>query len=545
MVQKNVLGGRGFRGRFGRRGLIFLLGGLVLLVVAIVWIVPGVIRSELKQRISRLCDGAIEIKDVRTNLDGRILVKGVQLFGKTKRPWLSAEKVEIKLTRWPGFNPSAGAVRIDGLNLRLSIVDDMLVLPRIKWTELGDARNRESSLEKLSIKQAAIVVVDDDGEEAAYDGITMDVTAKTDGGYEFALNRDAGDDSEILSAKGDVKMPGAEFDVSLQIGHRFTKTEIAAACAALRMTRVSGEGRLTANLKATGSLDKPFGLQSNGSVELSDCVVFYKERVLADDLAAAARLDGQRLDFNECTATMGGGRVNGTFYAEIRDNRFIEYQGAVWTTDVNYAEVASVFTADPNRTGGGTLAGNYRFSGRHDDPNGVRGEGFIFLDDVDVSILPVIPVLFKFVGLSQLQPLKTSDTEVQFSNVGPLVTIESGHIANRFAAVEFEPGATVDLDAEQVDGYVVAAPLSNLTGFIEGLPIINILSRLKDKLIRLHVKGHWSDPPSELIKKEPIKDIKEGTVGFIKDVADTGGQFGKGMIDGLGKLLKTEKNGSK
>ncbi len=543
--RKGLSGGRGFLGRLGRPFVVFLLGGLVFLIVAALWIVPGVIRLELEQRLSELCDGPVEIRDVETNLDGRIRIEGVELFEETERPWLSVEDIEVKLKRWPGFNPSVGTVSIDGLNFRLSIVDDKLLLPRINWAELGDTRNRDSSLEKLSIKQAAIIVVDDEGKEAVYDGMTMTVSAKADGDYEFELNRNTGEDSEELSAKGVVKMPGGEFNISLQVGHRFAKTEIAAVCAALRMAGVSGEGRFTANLKATGSVEKPFGLQSNGSVELSDCVVFFEERVLADDLGVTARLDGQRLDFNECTAIMGGGQVNGTFYAEIRENRFIEYQGGVWTTDVNYAEVASVFRGEPNGTGKGSLAGNYSFSGRHDDPNGIQGEGFVFLDDADVSILPIIPVLFKFVGLSRLEPLKTSDAEAQFSSTGAIVTIESGHVANRFAAVEFEPGGTVDLDAGQVDGYVVAAPLSNITGFIEKLPIINILSRLKDKLIRLRVKGHWSDPPGKLIKKEPIEDIKEGTVGFIKDVAEAGGQLGKGMIDGFAELLKKKQNGSK
>jgi hypothetical protein len=159
--------------------------------------------------------------------------------------------------------------------------------------------------------------------------------------------------------------------------------------------------------------------------------------------------------------------------------------------------------------------------------------------------LPVIPTIFRFIGLSSIEPLKMSDVEAEFQNVGPVVTIDSGHIANLFAAVEIEPGATVDLQTEQIDGYVVAAPLNKITGLIEKLPIIEIFANLKDKLIRLRVKGNWSEPPSKLISKTPIKDIKDSTLGFIQDTAKTGGQFGKGLLDLFGGLLNTNKNKNK
>jgi hypothetical protein len=264
--------------------------------------------------------------------------------------------------------------------------------------------------------------------------------------------------------------------------------------------------------------------------------------MLTNDLTLAVQLDGQTLDVNEFTATVCDGSVNGTFYAEIRDEQSIEYRGQVRAMDVNYPELTSVLTVGTKEASRGSFSGNYDFSGRQNDPNALHGEGLFFMNDIDVSVLPVIPAIFEFLGLSRIEPLKMSDAEAKFHNAGTLVTIESGHISNLFAGIEFEPGGTVNLRTEQIDGYVVAAPLSKITGLIEQLPIIDVFANLKDKLIRLQVKGNWSDPPNKLISKTPLKDIKDSTIGFIQDTARTGGQFGKGMLDLLGGLLKTNKN---
>ena len=351
------------------------------------------------------------------------------------------------------------------------------------------------------------------------------------------LKRIPGEGSEVFTAGGDINSQSAEFDVSLKIEHHFTKTEMSLALVALNVPEVSAEGRVDAHLRVAGNLNKPSGIRSSGNVEWSQGVFFFQDMVLASDLMCKAQIDGQRLDVNEFTAMMCDGPINGKFHAEIKDERFIEYRGQVRAKNVNYPEFTSVLTANAKKVTDGSFSGNYDFSGLHDSKS-IHGEGLILMNDIDVSVLPVIPTVFQFLGLSRFEPLKMSDAEAKFHNVGPLVTIESGHVSNLFAAIEFESGGTIDLDTEQVDGYVVAAPLSQITGVIERLPIINIFAHLKDKLTRLRVKGHWSDPPRKLIKKEPLQDLKESTLGFIQDVARTGGHFGQGMIDGLNNLLE-------
>jgi hypothetical protein len=543
--RKRVYKGK-FRLRFLIRGIsFFILVGFVLFVFASLWLVPGVVQQEVKKRLSGLSEGAVSIEHVQLSYMGQIVIKGIQFYDKTKQPWLLADKTTITLKNWPSLHPAIEIVQIDGLDLRLATQDGRLILPVVHRPGPLDKQDKKLSLDKLTINRAVLTIRDANGVGVAYEDVTLSVTGETNGDYEFVLSKASGKGPEVLVAEGTINVQSTEFNISLQVNHKLTKMENKVAFAALDVPNASAEGGLAANLKVTGSLKRPSEIQSSGSIKLSQYTIFFQERILANDLILAAQLDGQRLAVNEFTATVCDGSIDGTFHAEIRDERSIEYQGQVLATDVNYPELTSILSSDKKKAASGSFNCNYGFSGRQNDPNALRGEGMIFLNDIDVSILPVIPTIFKFIGLSRIEPLKTSDTEAKFHNAGSVVTIDSGHISNLFAAIEFEPGGTVDLKTEQIDTYVVAAPLSKITGIIEQLPIIDIFANLKDKLIRLQVKGNWSDPPSKLISKTPIKDIKDSTIGFIQDTARTGGQFGKGMLDLIGGVLKTNKNKNK
>jgi len=532
--------------RFLIWGISFLvLAGFVLLVFTCVWLVPGVVRREVKKRLSGLSEGAVSIEHVQMSYMGQIVVKGVQFYDKTKQPWLLVDKTAITLTNWPSLHPTIEIIQIDGLDLQLSLKDGKLILPVVHRPGPSDSRDKKFDLDKLTIDRAALTIRDANGVGVDYKDVTLSISGRANGDYEFVLNKTSGKYPEFLVAGGTINLQSTEFNASLQVNHNLTKMETKAAFAALGVPKVSAGGGLSANLKVTGSLKKPSEIQSSGSIKLGQYTLFFQERILANDLELAAQLNGQRLEVNEFTATVCDGSIDGTFQAEIKDQRSIEYRGQAMATDVNYPELTSVLSTDTKKAAGGSFSCNYDFSGRQNDPNALRGKGMIFLNDIDVSILPVIPTIFKFIGLSRIEPLKTSDTEAKFHNAGSVVTIDSGHISNLFATIEFEPGGTVDLKTEQIDTYVVAAPLSEITGIIEKLPIIDIFANLKDKLVRLQVKGNWSDPPSKLITKTPIEDIRDSTLGFIQDTARTGGQFGKGMLDLIGGVLKTNKNKNK
>jgi hypothetical protein len=91
----------------------------------------------------------------------------------------------------------------------------------------------------------------------------------------------------------------------------------------------------------------------------------------------------------------------------------------------------------------------------------------------------------------------------------------------------------VNLGTSEVDTYVVAAPLKQIDDIMQKIPVVNLFVGLKDKLVRLRIKGNWSQPGGVAITKEPMKDVRDGTANFIKGVLDSGGQITQKMLDAL------------
>ena len=50
----------------------------------------------------------------------------------------------------------------------------------------------------------------------------------------------------------------------------------------------------------------------------------------------------------------------------------------------------------------------------------------------------------------------------------------------------------------------------------------------------------WSDPAAKLIKKEPVKDVRDGVVDFFIQAAQTSGELTDLMINGTKNLVEEE-----
>jgi hypothetical protein len=746
----------------------FVLAVLLIVVAAKAWIIPGIIRHKAEQRLSRFCEGRVAIENVEIKQSGQVALERIRFLDKGEHEWLMVDKARAVLVNWPSLNPAVQEIAVDGLNLKLSVLEGEVIWPRVRWPQ-RPARAGRPGIQKIAINRGAVTVVDAEGASTVYGDLTLSILQMGAGQYEFSLDRITGDSSELLLARGGVNVRSSSFDFLMQMKHRFTRTEMALPLAALGLPAVSAEGSLFADFSMTGSLKKPeqwrpkgtvrlrdwvvaengavawsslgtdlevspaglgfanisisdsndvewFGagrarltlanwpgrkpavtqielegpklrttiadgrtfripawlpkgraadpnagpsslqrlvvrdatiavqdangpqvvfdrlwvdatrqagdsyditaarrgpndsnaialkglvdpassqvglslkvdysadkqeteiafaamgtpqyalegrlvadlalaghlnkpseLQADGSAKLDGCTLFFREGTLADKLAATATFRGRRLDIEQFDAAMCKGRVSGYFHADVNENQRTEVRGRVLAVNVNFPEFVSVLTTKAQDATTGVFTASYDFTAQRNGTGALNGEGLMFFDDADVSVLPGIPQIFASAGLSQYELLRMSDAEAAFKTSGYVVTIESGHISNNFAAIEFEPGGTIDLRTRQIDGYVVAAPLSQIAGAVESLPIIKIFARIKDKLMRLHVKGDWRDPPGKLITKEPVKDLKESTVGFLQDVVKGGGQLGRGMIDRLGGLFKSnEKKG--
>ncbi|MFZ2149031.1 MAG: AsmA-like C-terminal region-containing protein [Sedimentisphaerales bacterium] len=523
---------------------ILILIMLAVFIIAVVRLVPSVIRQEIERGLSEFCEGAVEIESVEADYSGQIHLGGIKFYDKAKREWLFVEKVKADLANWPGLSPVITEIEIEGVGLQILAAEGKFILPPVHLSQQSAAPSSKPDVRKLTITKAAIAIVDTQGSKTVYDNLTLSAFRK-DSIYEFLLNRVSAESSEIFHAEGKVNYENLNLDASLQINHRFTKSEMITVLTALNMPGVSAEGKLVADLKIAGRLNEPSGLQSSGNIKFNDFVLYVKDKVLANDVVATAKLESQRISFDELSAVVCNGPVNGSIYIEAKQNQPIEFGGQFLAQKMSFVELTSILGGPGRKATKGSVTLNYNFTAKGSGLQGISGDGQIFLDDADISVFPVIPHIFSAAGLIKLDPLRMADAECMFSMAGPVVKINSAHIANPYAAIAAEPGGTIDLQTKRVEMYVKAVPLEKIDSLIRQVPVIDIVFNLKDKLTRLYIRGNWSDPPAKLITKRPIEDIKEGTVGFLQDVLKNGGQISQAMLKGFGVFFKAPANSNK
>jgi hypothetical protein len=759
----------GKKGRLRRLiGVIgcFILLILVILVIAKVWLVPVIIRLEVKKVLSKFCVGSVEIERVEANLAGEVYLGGIRFYDELNRKWLLVEEVKAELAEWPGLSPVVTEIEINGAGLHLLVAAGKIILPPVRLSGRAAGPNKKLDLRKLTIAKAAITVMDSQGSETVYDKFALSATRR-EGIYEFLLNRASDESSEGLIAKGGVNIENLNLDAKVQMNHQFTKEEMNLALTALNMPGVSGEGSVAADLSIKGCVKKPNELQPTGTilfsdwtvesenkvlskfdtkievsdggisfddlavrdangvewlsaktsrlsfenwpgirpvlneieteglalqgrlvdgklrlpVELSssksagpkseyfdfkklvvrnasfgladrkgskiDCdylsvqpagregfydivltckgpgergiislkgiinpasseagltlemdhtaqkqetavvfaalgmpqasaegkvvadmkidghlnklselqlkgsakfdefVLFIKDKVFANNLVTTAKLDGQRLSFDWFSVVVCKGPVEGSIHVESEKNRPIKLSGQLLAQKMDFAELTSILGERGKKATKGSVTLGYNFSAEGSDMKSLSGNGEVFFDDADITVFPIFPYIFKSVGLSKLDPLRMADVECKFSTAGPVVKIQSAHIANPYAAVVVEPGGTINLQTERIEMYVNAVPLRQIESIIKKLPVLDIVFNLKDKLTRFYIRGNWSDPPTKLITKRPIEDIKDGTVGFLRDVVKNGGHISQAMLKGFGVIFKAPAKSKK
>lgn len=116
-----------------------------------------------------------------------------------------------------------------------------------------------------------------------------------------------------------------------------------------------------------------------------------------------------------------------------------------------------------------------------------------------------------------------------------------GRIANPVSALKTEPNGHINLGTRQVSLYMIFVALKQVEGLLARIPVVNWFVHLKDKLVRLHVEGSWDEPASKLVTKEPVQDVSEAALGFIKDVISTGGRIPEEVFHALGSLIDSDR----
>jgi hypothetical protein len=282
------------------------------------------------------------------------------------------------------------------------------------------------------------------------------------------------------------------------------------------------------------------GLADFGGWEVS-C----KEKVLLQNLFAKAVFDSNQLRIEGIRADMCQGIFESSLAAKdwFRKDDF-SLEGRLSGKQLDLSQLSKCLEL-PAKLSKGVLRFEYGFTGDAQALKSLSGEGIVFVDDSDLYRVPVINQVFTFVGLKESDFQRATDAMIAFMNEGPVLTVAKAQAANRFWAIRFEPGGTVDIQNKTVDLHVVVIPLSGVEDIVRRLPFAELFGRLKDKLIRLKVQGKWTEPASKLISKEPLTDVKEATVNFIRDAVESGGQITEKMRKPFRELMNKRESRKK
>ena len=244
----------------------------------------------------------------------------------------------------------------------------------------------------------------------------------------------------------------------------------------------------------------------------------------------------QGLSSPSVLATAYEGFMRSSFAVDYPGGDIVRYRIDSSLEQVDLARLAEALTGTPGDSQGG-ITGRVVVQGSQRGYPDFTGRGVMVLNNANLWNVPVVSAILEFMPTGGV--LTFSDGQARFTIDGGVVTIRQAQIASSISAMEVEPGGTVDLASGMLNFYVVGVPLSEARSLLTRIPLVKLLVDIKDRITRLHVEGHWSKPPSELIEKESVQDLAAGTLDFFKDAAQTGGQIGGKLLGSIGDLFES------
>jgi len=512
---------------------------IVLAIMAKLWIIPSAIRKGITSEINKSWPGRVYIEELRFYFKGRITLGRLLLKDNEGRNALQLKNAKA-------FLPEILRLNFKVRNLGIASAEVDLYPPPAKpetksnyflnnfaWLDRG-----YFAIEQLNIEDISIRLHSTKDERAIYNDLQLSVNKSQDS-YHILLSKPSALDPQIFSLKGvsELSTNNSEFDLSLKTLLKNKDVSIISSFLGIDSSLYSTEGYINLTARLNQNPQEPNSINLKGAIDFDNWQILRKDNLLLQNLFAKATLDSNRCEIQDIRAAICQGTLEGSLTINNWKKRNIaSYAGRISGKEVDLPQLSKCMEL-PQKLSKGTLSFEYSVIGDTNDLKKLAGEGVVFINDSDLYQLPVISQVFNSVGLKADDFQKATDAMVLFRNNGSVVTIDKGQVANRFWAIRVEPDGAVDVQNKTVDMHVVVIPLGQIEDIVRKLPFAELFGKLKDKLTRLKVKGKWSDPASKLVTKEPLTDVKEATVGFIRDVVDTGGQITEKMRKPFKEML--------
>jgi hypothetical protein len=472
-------------------------------------------------------------------------ISGLTLGNEAGERWLHVDELRLGLRDWPSAQPVVTSVAADGLWIRPPKANLHTPEPTAPEKTVEAARESPTwqqyvDVETLLVTDAAFAsaALDDQGRASIlWSGMNFSARRRQGQVYHVSFNQQD-DDAGTARLEGLINPYTLETDIAVQLDQAISVDQLAAAMGYWQPPIISeGGGRIDADLVVKGRLDDPLSLNINGVATASDWDLTSKGGIVAENFGLRAVFRGRRLDVRQTDFNSFDGLVNLSFYARGTEEQWV-YGGRLQFDKVQLGSVIRTFSEDePHRSG--LVSGRYEISGAGslDD---LRGKGHVFLDDADLTGNNLLVEIFRALGGGIA--LGDTDAAVVFTQEAAVLTIQSGELATRVAALELVPGGTIDLQSRMLDFYVIGAPIKQLRTVLLDIPIIKQLVDVKDRLIQLQIRGEWTQPPASLIRVTPVTNVREATVSLLKGTAEAGGEIGGAVRGFFGETFEAIKD---
>jgi hypothetical protein len=534
------------------RCAIFVLLILVLLVsvFAVVlkfWVGPNIARQRMHSIISKTWAGQVQIEDVEFNLFKPLKYKNVSFLDSSRRQWAHAETFEVVIEDWPSMEAKIEAIKLDSLELQFHLENPALnELFNIAEKEPQEVK-KKLKLPTSTVDNVSIYITDGNGPTLVWGNLSFS-SKQNEELYEFSVVSKEPKEKERLAASGGINLESLESDVSVEFEHTFRQEENVSLIKLFSGTEdYRGGGHVAANLKISGLLNEPNSLPPQGSVEITDWSASYKElESVVKEMDCEILLAENNINCERFSAVIYGGIAEGDFNIDYGRAEPAEFSGKIVVKELQLAEVAKNFER-LGKVGKGTADAEFVFSATKGEPNGLKGHGYIQLNDSDLYSAPITSYIFSTIGLKDQHLTRMADGVCVFSINGRIITIQEAEATSEYGAIVAEPGGTIDLEKNWIDVYVIALQVRAIRELLNKIPFMSIITKPTDKLRRFRIEGNMSEPPNKLVKKQAIRDVTEGTVSFFKEVINAGGELTDKTVNSSRSLFDTltKNNGGK
>ena len=178
--------------------------------------------------------------------------------------------------------------------------------------------------------------------------------------------------------------------------------------------------------------------------------------------------------------------------------------------------------------------------------SGMNGGGKFTITNGKVRKSRLIFNILDFLSLQKILDKRPSDLIKEgfyFDSLEGNVSVENGicklhNIIMKSPAFNAVAEGKVDMPGESLDFDLVAQPFGTIDSLVSKVPVVGYIITGKDKKFLVYsfkVKGPWSKPE---VKYVPLKDVGNGTVGFLKRLFFTPGRIFKDMSNITREIVK-------